>query len=783
MIAQYRDEMTAQPKAELITRPEPIIEHPVRREPGLRDDSDRAPIVAQTGPYKESAVNLRPAELVRQLGKLRSARSTGIGFLPKCQAHIQMLEQRIQALDQAHSDTRAELLICRQLLWIHVKQLQLEYLSELRAFQFHRPHIIAETKEVNRRFERLYEAAKQSAKDLRRNQRSLIIRYHAEIEELSNKARLHYLDLIMHYHTHIKQVAESIRRECLDLITQSTENHRLDLHDLDIGLCELTQRLCELVEKEIATVQEERVRKEKLYAAPLAKKRDRDHQRRAPQRHADRNAWWARIERRIESTDQLEFRRFVDLSGELDDFAVEYKVWYYEYILTLPGHYINKRLPDSVKELLSRIETTVLKLIEGFLFLMSDAHFTRSYRRARLIWSVEPGPFRYRAKEFPLTQNLDALCLSAIVLKIQTASFSRVRSIRDGVISKVQAPELSDRLTQLASLITFTSRNIRTIAVELYFGILSDESSQATKLRRAQAAALKPFWESLNVMATVSDKLIEVIRAWERTATIERLESFLEEWNYRKRLILDALDLFSVANWTSNKHRLSTRTIFQRRPSQPEPPLSPVIFTVPPRYPRGPSWNYNDYRGPNGEMIAICHSRDSTNLESVLTEVKHNGVIAVDVRGVTRTDRFLGRLPSLLGHEASVVTLSTESHIVVCHFIQMGNGFRISSSLKFLLENPRIIKVGMNIEDIKTRFERYLGIHMTGTCDVASLNAAFEVVSSAASQYPQSRSLPTIVKRNFDLVLPATPSSGDFWICNLSLNSLRCKKPPTTVNM
>jgi hypothetical protein len=70
MIAQPENMVITKPRPDMIIRLQPPIERPEQQEPGLRDDSDRAPIVARTGPYKESAVNLRIAEMIRLLARL-----------------------------------------------------------------------------------------------------------------------------------------------------------------------------------------------------------------------------------------------------------------------------------------------------------------------------------------------------------------------------------------------------------------------------------------------------------------------------------------------------------------------------------------------------------------------------------------------------------------------------------------------------------------------------------------------------------------------------------------
>jgi hypothetical protein len=695
------------PRAEMITRLEPSTESPEQQEPGLRDDSDRAPIVAQTGPYKESAVNLGVVELPR----LRLARSFGVGFLPKWEAHIQILEQRIQALNRAWSDVRAELLACRQSQWIYLKKLQIKYINGLRAFQRHRPYILADIQEVNKEYGRRRE----------------------EAERLAHKTRLSYNEMMQHYHTSINQVA----------------------HDLDRGLCGL-----------------------------IAEKRDRDHQKAAPQRHADRVAWWAHIESRFEGPEDTELKRFSDLTSQLSHHIELCKDWYREYTGKLVGYYSDKGLPENIKVLLFRIEVIVPEIIGGYLQIRSDVHFARLYQRARLIWSIEPGPFRFRVEEGAQEHRVGEVGRAVDMLKFQTDSWSRCYRSGNGVISGVQASELCSRPIALVSLITSNYRDLQSILANTFqFGVLSDGGSQTVQLRRAQAAALKPFRKAVEGMTRVGRHLRIAISLMERTTRrAEHLSRLLAEWNYEKKQLLRVLDLFCLANWRCNTHLLSSRTVFQRPPSQPGPPLSPVTYTVPAGYPRGPAWNYNDYRGLSGEMVTLWHCCKNASMESVLTELKHNGVIAVDVQSVTGTSDDPGQHRYSLHHEVSVVTLSTESHIAVCHLAQMGlNHADILSPLKILLENPRIIKVGVNIKELQTRFEKYLGIHMTGTCDVASLNAALQVVSSAVPTKPRRSSLTTLVKMHFDLVLPGPPSQGKVWLHNLSLSSLRGKTALMTV--
>jgi hypothetical protein len=458
-----------------------------------------------------------------------------------------------------------------------------------------------------------------------------------------------------------------------------------------------------------------------------------------------------------------------------------YKNWYYGYIKTLGGYHFDKGIPESVKELLFCIEALVVEIIIGYLHIKTDAHVARFYQRAYLLRSVEPDAFRYHVELGARDHLAWMLQMSSEILELQTKSWSRFYWRENDVLFNGRASKLCARMRALVSLIKANSRDIQSLLSDaFFFGVLSGGCSQTAQLRRSQAAALRPFWKLVNGMSGISRYLRETTSHMERTPTTYLLR-FCQEWDFAKRQLLCDLDFFCVANWTCNTRRLSSRTVFQGPPSQAEPPLSPVIYTVPAGYPRGPCWNYNDYKGQHGETVALCYCPELSSFDSVVTELKHNGVVAIDVQWVKDIDHGDGQRRFLPRRKLSVITLLTESQIAIYHLARMGlDHADIRSSLKILLENPRIVKVGVNIKELQTRFERSLG--MRGTCDVASLNAALQVVSSVAPTKPQrTGDLSMLVKLHFDLELPRPPNQSDIWLRDLSLSCLQGKNIPMTV--
>jgi hypothetical protein len=548
--------------------------------------------------------------------------------------------------------------------------------------------------------------------------------------------------------------------------------HEINYSEFEFG--GITQRLCQSIRKELPIVEAEIVERKKTIHVLKAEQEDREHVRNSKQRDALRNAWWTDVERTFSKSGD---NNKTILSEKMATIALlhdDILDWHTKDAPELSTYYFERGIQNRYKELLYTFQTSLLEYAEEGLHMGREGHFARHFRRISRACSVESAAFSHEVEYVLLKIASSKFKFSAEVVSWHANNYNKTFWRRWSTDSEVRVAK-PNRLTDLGRIILRNAYEIHGTIDVFYFGVLSSDcASEGLQLRRAQAAALRPFRENINAVNQLLSVLGRVCKSekWKGDLDLKKIETKIA---YEKRQVLLASDEFIPANWTANKHRLSTRTVFLKGQAQSKHLLLPVVFTVPPGYPARSQWNYNDYRGPQGESVSVFYGRDVATLESALMQLQHNGVVAVDVRWAPKK---ITTLPDWLGRDVSVVTLATQSQIVICHLARSRrhqHEYNIPSSLKLLLEDPRITKVGTDIDELQERFQKYLDISMRGTCDVCSLDAILPSISSGEAQYSLSIELEGLVKKYFKLDLPPLPRSSTFWLHNLSIRALQCK--------
>jgi hypothetical protein len=567
---------------------------------------------------------------------------------------------------------------------------------------------------------------------------------------------------------------ESKKRDIRSSLPRFVSGTEYEINYSEAEFGGIIQRLCQSIRKELPIVEAGIVEKKKTIHILKAEAEDREHAQNSKQRDALRNAWWTDVEKIL--GDFADNNKII-FSDKMRDFArvrEDIEEWFAGDTLELFTYYFARGIQDRRKELRYSIHTTLLEFLEDGMHITGEAHHARHFRRVYRACSVESAAFSYEVEYALRYAASSKLQLSAEVVSWHAISSNKTfwRRWSSGWELGAAKP---NRLTDLCYMIARNADEIHQTMHTFRFGVLSgDCGSEQLQLRRAQAAALKPFRETIKA----TSQLVSLLGYFRKSMKLEAdhgLKKIEKKIAYGKREILPLLDAFTVANWTSNKHRLSTRTVCLKAQAQSEHLLSPVVFKVPPGYPARSQWNYNDYRGPQGESVSVFYGRDVPTLESALMQLQHNGVVAIDVRWAPQR---MTTPPDWLGRDVSVVTLATQSQIVVCHLARSTlhqHERNVPPSLKLLLEDPRIIKVGIDIDELEERFKKYLYISLSGTCDVCSLDAAMQSISSGEAQNPRSIDLERLVQKHFKSDLPSLPRSAMFWLHNLPLHELQCK--------
>lgn len=597
----------------------------------------------------------------------------------------------------------------------------------------------------------------------------------AEIQETQADHTLLLRDSIVKFLKHRALLEEQMEKveqmlvDCSKAVSRSLiESPDDEVQVTQDILSNVRRQLCESVKGMIASVE-----------AAITRKMNGVQSLQFPHREAQRNKRWSLLESAFEqvAVDYQDFTRgFSDTSAKIARWLNDSLMWYDDYSYRLSGHNFEQDFRDGDKESMYQIRTLLLEMFEGLEQTISEAHFARLYRRVGRLCSLEPNASRYMWKHAHLEFAASKSQLSAKALKMRilrgSNGFWFSRSPSDSIYHWHFRP---NRLTDLGVMIHRSASEIVKLVKEFYFGVLSNDHASTIQLRRAQAATLVPFLTVFDGWGVVFQELARVTMDSDSTINLESIISIHRQLRYARRDAWFPLNWFAIVNWMSNDHRHPTRTAFLIPPSQPVPRLSPDAFSQSPGYGNIKHPYDTDHSVPRQASIPVVYCRNVVSVDSTLRQLRHNSIISIDVRWVAAKRRLPGTVPDWFGHEVSVITLSTPSQVVVCHLAlhrQTRHDHNIPNSLRTLLEDSRIIKVGLDMVQLQQRFARYLNILMKGTLDVGSLHASLQSISPAGRRSRRKTDIRTMAKQCFGWDIPPSLRTGTFWLAPLSIPDL-----------
>jgi hypothetical protein len=349
-------------------------------------------------------------------------------------------------------------------------------------------------------------------------------------------------------------------------------------------------------------------------------------------------------------------------------------VTYEDYTNQLSTLNFAREFRDGDRELMSQIRTLLLEILELGKRILLEAQFARLYWRVGRLCNLDSIAIGYELSHAHLQYAAGELELSARVLKHHTPSCNtNFWSFRSPGDSKLPAHKRPNRLTDLSKMVHRNACEIKESLQGFRFGVLSNDHAPEIQLRRAQAAALVPFWTAMD---RLNDLLQDVWFSPNRSQLVINFD-FLRQCHsklkYSKKEVWALFDPFTVVNWWSNKRRLPARVIFLKPPCRPGPPLSAVPLSEPPGFRRHTHWSHNNHICPQQASVPVFYCQSAASAESALTQLPHNGIISIDVRWGPMRDHSPGILLDSLGHDVSVVTVLTQSQVVVFHLALNSN--------------------------------------------------------------------------------------------------------------
>lgn len=565
----------------------------------------------------------------------------------------------------------------------------------------------------------------------------------------------------------------------------------IDLHIIDIrgDLITIEEAVRERIRSLIDLFKEKLAMGETKIARLTKKKSDLEFPLGFQRRERDRTAWWDSIEIAFDTEKNVNLqgvRTFAKITTNVSRDRKDLEAWFMEYNVQISDFRLENENQHHVRDRLYRIAAIVQEVLDNGTHIKYYAHFARTYRRIYLYSSFDHSVSDYELRYVSLDMLASKLRRGGRILKAHTLSHSAMfRGIKPDETTS-RSLIVPTRLTDLGSMLADNAVDFTLLSSAFYFGVLSNERSPDIQLRRAQAAALEPFREVADNMLGFLTAIDYASEPIESKDTIDLLESYHTRLKYSWRRIREDITVFGVANWRSNEHRLSKRTVFLKPlQSQSSCLLSPVTFNVPPGYPTTSDFNYNDYRGPQGEKVQIFYCSDVDSMDSALAKLQHNGIVSIDVRWAPGKTTRGAYYTDWFGRDVSVLTVSTQSEIVVCHLAMCRNPRHkrnIPNPLIQLLEDATVIKVGLDVGRIRERFISYLSISMQPICDLAYLHRAVQMCSSTGAEYPTSNDFKYkyLMKRYYHKSpIAVSARQGMFWLTRPLLLDLQGKPLPT----
>lgn len=140
----------------------------------------------------------------------------------------------------------------------------------------------------------------------------------------------------------------------------------------------------------------------------------------------------------------------------------------------------------------------------------------------------------------------------------------------------------------------------------------------------------------------------------------------------------------------------------------------------------GSYWAYTLYRGPQGEKVKVHYCKTNHATERVCQYFMDEKVIGFDLEWVADARKSFGTRKNVC-----LVQLASQSRVALFHLaVYPKDDSLVAPSLKLLLEDSGISKVGVNIKADCTRLRTWLGINPKGVFELSHL---YKLVKYSAS--------------------------------------------------
>ncbi|KAH0541917.1 hypothetical protein FGG08_003637 [Glutinoglossum americanum] len=140
-------------------------------------------------------------------------------------------------------------------------------------------------------------------------------------------------------------------------------------------------------------------------------------------------------------------------------------------------------------------------------------------------------------------------------------------------------------------------------------------------------------------------------------------------------------------------------------------------------------WHHSLYRGPNGEKVKVHYCKSKETTERVAQYFLNQEVIGFDIEWKPNC-----RATDGVKDNVSLIQLASEERVALFHIAQYQKHDTledlVAPTLKLIMEDPGITKVGVAVQGDCTRLRKFLGVDSRGLFELSHLYRQVEAAST-----------------------------------------------------
>ena len=188
-------------------------------------------------------------------------------------------------------------------------------------------------------------------------------------------------------------------------------------------------------------------------------------------------------------------------------------------------------------------------------------------------------------------------------------------------------------------------------------------------------------------------------------------------------------------------------------------------------------WEYSLYRGPLGEKVKVHYCKSLADTERIARHFFDQEVIGFDIEWKSNASAKEG-----IKKNVALIQLASEERIALFHIARFRGGDTVDNlvpeTFKYIMQSPRITKVGVSIKADCTRLRRFMGIESRGLFELSHLYKLVKYSPNDASSVDKRLvRLATQVEEHLGLPLwKGQDVRSSDWSADLNYEQVQCKQ-------